>query len=250
MDARIPFGGFYESMWSRGIDEEEEQYAAYLAEKHEIPQGEIAEMLFRNSMYFLAYRKIASSYVEHFESFIKETWGTDVMLQYREMTSPREYNFETDKIFINVMYRDALVLARKIGRNALRRAAKEMFTSRDGFISFYSNDISTWGPLRTWDHNQLYCLFTAAVADMEDYDWGIYEHMSESGAFSNAYNLCYDVEEIQFELGKLVGRKEFIEEQEEESDDGKRFPVAYKDTQDYVRRYEDMNKNILNSNKL
>lgn len=242
MEARIPFSGFYNSIWSSELDREEEQYAEHLAEKHEVPVGEVTELLFRHAKHCDAYREVAQKYVPQFEAHINEGLGLSIKLTGGEMTSPREYNFETDKIFVGISYRDALILARSVGRNALRKAAKEMFTSRSGFISFYRNDPAEWGRLRGWDHNQLYCLMQAAVdvIDGEDFEWGLAEGMSGNGVFGEAFHGAVDHEELMLGIGELIGKRE-AEEEAEENDDGRRFPVAYADTADYVKRYHEMN---------
>jgi hypothetical protein len=247
MEARIPFGGFYESMWSSGIDDQEESYAEHLAEEHDVPQSDVAEILFKHTKYHDCYAQVAEDYVSCFKAFINEGLGMKIKLTYNDMTSPKYYNFETDNVFADLSYPDALRLARRVGRNALRKAAKDMFTSRDGFISFYRNDISEWGPLRTWDHNQLYCLLTAAVdvIDDENWEWSLYENME----FYPAYDKGVDYPAVMLEIGKLVAIKEAAEEAEEQ-DDGKRFPVAWKDTADYVAKFNKMNSNGLSEGEL
>ncbi|MBK1683446.1 hypothetical protein CKO18_07620 [Rhodoferax fermentans] len=241
MEARIPFSGFYETKWSEGIDEEENRYAEELAAEYDVPMSEVAALLFRHTKYHDAYRQVARDYVPSFSALI------DVPMTYKDMTSPREYNFETDRVFVEVAYKDMLRLARRVGRKALRKAAKDMFTSRSGFISFYDADIARWGPLRGWDHNQLYCLLTAAVdaLDEEDWDWSIYEDFLSNGDFSNAFHGALDSEALMLNIGKLVGRRELREELEESDDDGgKRFPVAWSNTADYVNRYNAMNPDV------
>jgi len=246
MEARIPFSGFYSSMWSDALDNEESCYVEDIATELEVSQSDIHDYLRRNSRYREAYKEIADDYTRFFESYINEKYDLKISLTYKELTSPREYNFETDKIFVEVSYKDVLSLARKVGRNKLRKCAKEMFTSRDGFISFYRSDISTWGRMRGWDHNQLFCLFTAAVMDDDEFEEGIFEDALSHGTISCAHAAALPpVEDLFFEVGRLAGRAEMKEELEcEESGDGKCFPVAYKDTADYVKRYEEMNKTV------
>jgi len=248
MEARIPFGGFYESMWSEGIDEEERQYAEELAEEHCIPVNKVAELFFKHTHYRVAHNEVAREYALDFQKVINSELKLNVFMTFQEMTSPKYYNFETDKIFVEISYPDVLRLARKVGRNALRKAAKAMFTSYDGFISFYSPDISTWGPMRTWDYNQLYALMQAAadLVSEQDFDWLMYEDCN--GIFSTAFDKACDWQTVMLEIGKLVGAKELAKELEEQ-DDGRRFPGAWANTADYVERYRGMNENILNSNK-
>lgn len=247
MEARIPFAGFYESKWSAGVDSEEEQYFESLKEEHSLTDedmGEMQEWMWRHARYHRSYLHIAQEYVSPFQDFINEGLGLSIKLTYKDMSSPREYNFETDKIVVEISYEDAIKLARRVGRNALRKAAKDMFTSRDGFISFYRNDPAEWGRLRGWDWNHMYCLFQAAVDVIgeEDYEWPIYEDFSGNGHFGEAFYRAFDEKELLLEVGKIVGKRELKEELEEQAaDEDRLFPVAYTDTADYVRRYEEMN---------
>lgn len=242
MEARIPFAGFYESMWSHGVDEEEERLAENLAEEHDVIEREVAELIFQNTTYSTAYAHVAEKYVPAFEEFLNEALDMKISLTYKDMTSPKYYNFETDQLFAEVKYEDMLRLARRVGRNALRKAAKQMFTSRDGFISFYRYDPAEWGRLRGWDHNQLYCLLTAAVDVIGDdnWDWSIYEDINESNVFGEALDKAMDYPAIMLGIGKITGKKELLEEFAE-CDDGKRFPVAWKDTADYVEKFHKLN---------
>ena len=253
MEARIPFSGFYESMWSQGIDDEQEPQAERLAEEHDIKETDFNELFFKHSRYHVGYAYVAEKYAPAFLDMLNSELGLDLVIKFKDMTSPKFYNFETDHIFVDITYRDVLKLARKVGRNALRKAAKAMFTSCDGFISFYDPDISTWGPMRTWDHNQLYALMTAAVGTFSDedntYDWGIYEDFSSNGVFCEAFDRACDWQAVMLEIGKLVGAKELAEELAEQ-DDGRRFPVAWHGTADYVARYKAMNSNQLSEGQL
>ena len=246
MEARIPFGGFYDSMWSQGVDEEEREYTEKLAEEHQIPAREISELFFKHTQYRVAHNEVAREYALDFQKVINSELKLNVSMTFQEMTSPKYYNFETDKIFVEISYPDVLRLARKVGRNALRKAAKAMFTSYDGFISFYSPDISTWGPMREWDHNQLYALMQAAadLVSEQDFDWLMYEDFDCNGIFSTAFDKACDWQTVMLEIGKLVGAKELAEELEEQ-DDGRRFPVAWANTADYVKRYNKMNSHEL-----
>ena len=63
-----------------------------------------------------------------------------------------------------------------------------MFTSRDGFSSFYSPDYTTWGELSELDHNQLYAILTAYIDSQcwNDYEAAIAETMYCNGFVSSA----------------------------------------------------------------
>lgn len=250
MDAKIPFSGFYESKWSGGCDQEEEQLTEQLAEEHGLEQSEIAELIYKEAKYREAYEHVAREFVPYFENWLNQELGISIKLTFSRMTSPRFYNFETDDIHVDISYEDAIKLARRVGRNALRKAAKELFTSRSGFISFYCNDPAEWGRLRDWDCNHLYALFTAAAElagdDYLDYEWSLYEDMSGNGVFAEAMSKAVDWSELNLEIGKLLGKKELLEEQEDEKDEDRLYPTNWRSTEDYVAKYAALNARIFN----
>lgn len=248
MRARIPFGGFYESKFSAGLDDAETQHLEYLREEHDIDTAPLQEWLWRHAKYHRGYEHIAADYVPLFEEFINEGLGLSLKLTFNGMDSPKYYNFETDHIYVDISYRDALILARRVGRNALRAAAKELFTSRDGFISFYRNDPAEWGRLRGWDECQLFALFTAAVNVIgdEDYEWRLDAALHEGGTYDEAFWKSFSSSDFNIELGRVLERKEQAEAAEEDGD-GRSFPAHWTSTEDYVRKYEAMNRNIFNT---
>lgn len=241
MEARIPFSGFYESFYSHELDEEETRTAEHLAEEHQVSQQDVQEILWRHSNVTKALPDICEAYADSFNVMLNDALDLDLKMDFVEMTSPKYYNFETDRIFVKLSTEDAYALYRRVGKKAVRKMARKMFTSRDGFISHYDPDIDEWGQLRTWDYNQLYALMNAAVKVMDDEEWDIHIYYDLSETCVNAYSKTVDWQTVMFEIGKLIGAKEKEEELLEE-DDGKRFPQSWLNTQDYIKKYEEMNK--------
>lgn len=222
MEIRLPFAGFYETMWSQAVDYEEEMLIDRMAEEYGVKVEP-----YQVTKYNTAYNYIAEKYPE----YLSEILG--VKLSFNDMTSPREYNFETDRIFADIKTKDAYKLYREIGKKAVRKMARRMFTSRDGFISHYSPDIDDWGQLRNWDHNQLYCMLEVWLEEYGDeWEFAIYEDMQE--VISTAYDNAVDWEALHIQVGRLM-------EQKEEEDSERVYPVTWKNTQDYVKQYYELN---------
>ena len=88
-------------------------------------------------------------------------------MRFEETTSPREYNFETDRLFALVP--DSFI--RKLWRISkaekhirLQAMIENRFTSRSGFISYYPNRLADWpADLLDWDYNQLGTLLLALI---------------------------------------------------------------------------------------
>lgn len=200
----IPFPGLYDSWLSAELDYTEEQEAEYRAEEDEegerafpeplrLSVSDLAELQFDCMDYSAAYLYLAKTYTEAFDYWAGEALGFTRMewryswadkrktrvkvdrlgLIFEEMTSPREYNFTTDRIFCQVSGRVVKALFRVSkaeGHSRLEACIKERFTSRSGFISHYSNRLSDWlsKPLADWDENELGTLLRALLPEDDD----------------------------------------------------------------------------------
>ena len=208
ISVNIPFAGFYNSKWSDLVDSEESQWLEYQAESVEsefpeplrISESDLAEIMYRNVDYSAAYDRIARDYVEAFDWHCGELFGfsfaakrkvwsyaekkhvthayrqDSCKMQWDGMSSPREYNFETDRLFVTIPLYILERIRKQVDPAILAAAFKERFTSYDGFISHYANTVPD-KPLAEWDHNETGTLLRAALGAEWD-DWPIYESMA------------------------------------------------------------------------
>jgi hypothetical protein len=91
------------------------------------------------------------------------------------MTSPRYYNFETDRLFVygnSKAFAAMLALARnEHNRDAWQKMIRERHSSRSGFISHYANTDSEWPEsIDDFDHNHLATLFLFALQQADRWD--------------------------------------------------------------------------------
>jgi hypothetical protein len=186
----IPFGGFYESMWSGEVDNHQERECEYMEERQgeegippelRLTQSDFADIFFDVTDYHAIYEDIANCYADAFNNVVSEEIGIALGLKFEKMTSPRYYNFETDRLFCYIPWASVQALfAASVAddHKALRDVLSDRHTSYDGFCSHYSNDLETWTekPLEDWDHNELCSLLCAAMlrAKMKDWEWDIY----------------------------------------------------------------------------
>lgn len=147
---------------------------------------------------------IARTYVDAFNNVVGDEIGIDLGLKFESMTSPREYNFETDRIFayVPVDTIEALFAASVADNHAaLRKVLEERHTSYSGFHSYYSNDVESWlaKPLADWDHNELCSLLCAAMlrAGMTDWRWDVYYAVVESDGIHHEYEAGFDYVKFQ-----------------------------------------------------
>jgi hypothetical protein len=163
MISTIPFSGFYNSVHESQIDDAIEQMFTDRDTGCNRNEG-LEYALFRKCDYSGVFNAYAAEYAENFcEEFC-------VKGKFESMSSPREYNFTTDRIFITIEEADAREILKRVDPATLAKVAKLMFTSRDGFISSYSPKVESWGDLLEWDHNQLGALMIAlAGSDFDQY---------------------------------------------------------------------------------
>lgn len=203
----IPFPGFYESNYSYAIDHEEESFIEYHTEENgestddyeeywpeelRLDGSEYSDILIRHTEYQAAYHALARQYVSAFDFIAGEAIGhtvkvarkrydletkgflpyisdvASIRMQFESMTSPREYNFETDRLFAEIpvsMARKLFNISKTDKHVRLAAVIADRFTSYDGFYSHYSNRLADWlaKALRDWDHNELGTLLIAAM---------------------------------------------------------------------------------------
>ena len=175
----IPFAGFYNSIWSDGIDRAEEMYLENLEQEDGVKIEASSDAIWRAADYVAMYSYVARKYVDYLNDYIKDEFDLDLDLKFESMQSPREYNFTTDRLFCYISEENLRKLRSFVAEDELRLAIKTRFTSRSGFISSYDNDLDDWPPLEEWDHNEIGTLFVALLGEGGDWEWSIYEQMQE-----------------------------------------------------------------------
>uniref|UniRef100_E6VL25 Uncharacterized protein n=1 Tax=Rhodopseudomonas palustris (strain DX-1) TaxID=652103 RepID=E6VL25_RHOPX len=226
ISVNLPFPGFYNSLYSSEIDDIEQQEAEYFSEHRQaedgvpqelrVDQDKVTEILFDVTDYSSAYLALAKTYAAAFDDVVSAELDLKLSLVWEEMTSPREYNFETDRIFCSMPLSVAEELLRRseAGEHArLAEVIRERFTSRPGFSSFYSNDIADWleKPLEDWDHNEVGTLLAAMMDDPNDRNLTIYYTTVRGEGAYDAWSNAVDweafdrkVEEAREELAEAL----------------------------------------------
>ncbi len=202
------FSGFYNSIHDGVFDSEEE----YIMEDY--PGHDWDDFKFTQD--WVGYCK---SYVNAISSEI------GLKLEFMELTSPREYNFSTDQISVFITNEDLEKISTVINSDTLKNLIKKRFTSRDGFSSWYSNNVEEWKEkeIKDWNCVELGTLLDAWIIENEsqDYydnlDYVGYEYCSGNGQYVE-YETLWDkeaekqLEELkQLDLSKLNKWKSSVE---------------------------------------
>lgn len=220
------FPGFYESALSAAIDQEIE---SVFNTDDSGCNSNIPDDLYFKMDYSPIHAAQAKEYCEQWcDTFESET-GIKLEYEYESYTSPREYNFETDRLFCYLS--DASIAALFTASEAdnhkqLSEHIEARFTSRDGFISSYFNDLGKWllKPVLTWDHNELGTLLDAVLAihcseqeiEQSFSTWDLMENFQCNGGLSNAVweaipAKLQEFAELQRDYGKPVDYKLWVE---------------------------------------
>jgi hypothetical protein len=140
--AELPFSGFYETY-------HDERCTRAVMDTFQDEQGDVPEVYDTASCevgisWGAIHHQYAKEYVEYLA--LRDEYkvnGQHLKMTFEEMTSPREYNFESDRLFVHMDAKQMDYIRKTV--EALPNYAKEIreqFTDSSGFISNYSNDAS------------------------------------------------------------------------------------------------------------
>lgn len=94
---------------------------------------------------YTSWKDYCNAMGEKASKIIWNSIGSNVIksIKFIEVDSPRFYNFETDKLVLNIDYNDVALKDYCFvdNREAFDEYLKNNFTSRDGFISFIPNNV-------------------------------------------------------------------------------------------------------------
>lgn len=164
----IPFSGFYYSLHDGELDRALEMM---FTNDCGDPYSKLVERAFDLVNWRDVHFEYAKRYAENFASkFELES------LKFVDLLSPKYYNFQTDRIFCEISVYEVIDLFTKVDESILRKRIKSNFTSYDGFLSHYPNDLDRWPKSVTdWDHNEIGTLIEAWVEQSTGGKYGTFE---------------------------------------------------------------------------
>ena len=120
IETKINFGGFYESIHSEVIAD----------------NIEIMEYNWKDVDYNSTHKIYAKDYIKILNQKL------DTNISFKNLVSPKFYNYSTDYINVEISKKDILKLFKYVRDEHLKQEVfniiKESSTSRDGYISFYN----------------------------------------------------------------------------------------------------------------
>ena len=210
METMIPFTGFYETGHSAELDRAVEMD---LADTSGNPIGGLVE----HSIGVVPWRELHEKYAREYVEVFERVYGI-TNVKFSEMISPREYNFGTDRIFAEIPESEIKRIHSETPQETIEDVVGELFTSCSGFCSHYSPNVSVWGELDQWDHNQLYALILAWIRSRDDVPNDVIEFDDDwygGGAFEFCMQLTGEIESVEYNRLCTIAR--YLRDREERS---------------------------------
>lgn len=148
---QIPFQGFYESVHDANFDSCIESELEHLDLNYDDCEINIER----------------SAYAVQYVEAIRNEYNFN-FLEFESLSSPREYNFETDRIFAYADLNELIELL-MVNKDGFKTWLLKRMASRDGFIPHYSNVLLDWGNVyANWDFNQWGLLLEYYHSEIEE----------------------------------------------------------------------------------
>ena len=217
LESTIPFDGFYNSYISSDIEHQIGQQIEWDTDIYDLNEDEqqILEDNYLSVNRSSFYNEIAKHYSDLYIDALNERLeGFRLNAKFKLLTSPREYNFETDRIFIDIEKDHAIDFIKYIIKNykkELEEKIKQRFTSRDGFWSHYKNGLDLW----TQDYSEWDCNMIGTCFELFDFDeLHFYESLSETIIFNLGNTLGKDGIDLLDKKQKEKDKKELMDRQQ------------------------------------
>ena len=120
----LNFGGFYNSVHSALIDTEIEN----ILETEELNYDEICD--------YIDFRRIYREYSKRLVDDFNDKF--DLNLKFSHLIQPKEYNFTTDIIIVDISFQDYNYLFLDTDQDKLKHKITKATTNRDGYSAFYN----------------------------------------------------------------------------------------------------------------
>jgi len=165
MNCTIPFSGFYESSHDSQLDDTLSQM---FSDESGEPIDDIVSDAFDSIDWRIVHLAYAQAYCSALADECEATW------KYVKLDSPREYNFRSDEIDVEIASDELQRMYSAVDKVDLAAMIERRLAPRSGFIPFYSNDVTQWGQLSKWESAQISLLvecYCNQYCDAESRAW-------------------------------------------------------------------------------
>lgn len=178
------FPGFYESSLDAMIDREVE--SVFNCDDSGC-ESNIPDSFYYSMNWQPVREAMAREYADQYMQGLADESGIALVWEYESFTSPRFYNFETDRLWVHIASESVQAIYDNTPAHLIAQVFRERFTSYDGFLSSYDNTPPD-KPLADWDHNELSALLDAFALHhgYEPEAWELLERWNGNGGLSDA----------------------------------------------------------------
>ena len=120
----LNFGGFYDSIHSDLIDTELEN----ILETENLEYDQICDYIDFTAIHLEYSKRLVSNFNDEF----------DLNLKFEQLIQPKEYNFKTDEILVEMSMQDYNYLFLDTDQDELKHKITKATTNRDGYLAFYN----------------------------------------------------------------------------------------------------------------
>lgn len=120
----LNFGGFYDSIHSDLIDTELEN----ILETEDLEYDQIFDYIDFKAIYLEYSKRLVEGLNDNF----------DLNLKFEQLIRPKEYNFSTDIIIVDISFQDYNYLFLDTDQEELKNKITKATTNRDGYSAFYN----------------------------------------------------------------------------------------------------------------
>ena len=120
----LNFGGFYDSIHSDLIDTELEN----ILETEDLEYDQICDYIDFKAIHLEYSKRLVLDFNDNF----------DLNLKFEELFQPKEYNFRTDEILVEMSMQDYNYLFLDTDQDELKHKITKATTNRDGYMPFYN----------------------------------------------------------------------------------------------------------------
>ena len=120
----LNFGGFYDSIHSDLIDTEIEN----ILETEDLEYDQICDYIDFKAIHLEYSKRLVLEFNDNF----------DLNLKFEQLIHPKEYNFTTDIIIVDMAFQDYNYLFLDTDQDELKHKITKATTNRDGYSAFYN----------------------------------------------------------------------------------------------------------------
>ena len=207
------FPGFYSTWYEFDISEEEAVDLLFW-HKSGLEQQLLGELVKRHYSdavdedYESYCNDVAEAVCRYLSWKLKDILGIEINVELQRIVSPQYYNFKNDSLNIKIDVDEDLLISKVreiIDKNLdeFKKYISDNYTSCDGFMSFYSNDVNDW--LKDgYDQHEIGSLleFVLRISEddvSEDMYYSVYEEINKSSYLSVSNALARVLEEPEIE---------------------------------------------------